>query len=291
MWNESDQLSRRSIIANMVIDKLDGVNRTSKAFIKSLFLLDIAEISAVVFADSKIEVWKNFVNGVFEMNGGSFNKFVRLVGPGFHILAQHFDLKSDILIEDSKHLDYDFTYKNRTVKVDKSKIKNYRQNKKIIIISENDLFALLKDHENDVKIFFDRIEKADYTKNENISSQSRSINIMPSIFERVFNNLSPFFKNKENILKNILEGKQCNEKLNVPFRQSQFADLFLRLKEKGHLTNNKLEIRNWICKNFNRSDGTSFNETSVYDLLKEKSRISKNSRIFEDLFAENPSEK
>lgn len=287
MGNNSNQLPRGSIISKMVIDKLGNIKKTSKAFRRSLHLLDIAELGAIIIEDSNIEIWKNFVDGVFEMNGGSIEKVAKLVGPGFRLLVHYFDLRSDILIDNNAHLDYQFTHNKRTVKVKKEKIKIYRQNNKTIIFDENDLFSLLKEFENQFKFFSEGIENAKNRKPGTPPPPKRSITIHSSIFERLFDKLSLHFEDEKDTLRRILDGKQSTVKLTVPFNQNQFADLFLRLKENGLLTNNKIEIKAWICDNFNRKDGTPFNETSVYDLLKKKSRVSKNSRIFKDLISGN----
>jgi hypothetical protein len=287
MGNEFDQSSRRGIILNQVIDKLGKIKGTSKAFLRGQYLLDIAELGPIIIPDSKIEIWENFVEGVFELNGGSFDKFVQLVGPGFRLLVQYFDMRSDVIIDDTPYLDYDFTYNKRNIKISKEKIKNFRQNKNKLIITENDLFSLLKENEKDIKIFFDSIEKADDKRIEISPPPNKKINIDPEIIESLYKRLNPYFTDHKKSLKDILEGKKSNVKLTLPFKQNQFVDLFLRLKEKGFITNNKLEIKDWICENFNRVGGKPFNGNSVYDILKKKSTVSKNSRIFEDLSSKN----
>jgi hypothetical protein len=104
-----------------------------------------------------------------------------------------------------------------------------------------------------------------------------------SIMDGLIKGLKSFFPEKENELEMLLNGKELEKKLVWPINQNQLVDLIKRLMDAKKINSSKTECKEWICQNFERSNGKNFNPNSVYDILTGKSKCTKNNRILSDL--------
>ncbi|WP_162419228.1 hypothetical protein [Cyclobacterium roseum] len=154
MEKESYQLSRGRFISGIVLKKLNTVEVESKVFLNNQHLLDIAELGAILIPSSKIEVWENFVDGVYEINGGSFNNFVKLSSSGFRFLIEYFDLKLGKSTDYAQFPHYEVFYNQRYSKISKENKKKIRKKIKKILIKENEKVPFIHEYESSLFLFF-----------------------------------------------------------------------------------------------------------------------------------------
>ncbi len=109
----------------------------------------------------------------------------------------------------------------------------------------------------------------------------------PETIEKLHSELKGFFVGNENELLRALQGKTLEKKLLFNSNQNKFVEVFKRLKYNGYLLSQPVDIKNWICTNFEYhykkgeiSETRVFNTYTVHDILtKEKGEPRKPERI------------
>lgn len=109
----------------------------------------------------------------------------------------------------------------------------------------------------------------------------------PETIKKLHTELKGFFVGNENELLRALQGKTLKKKLLFNSNQNKFVEVFKRLKYNGYLVSQPIDIKNWICTNFEYhykkgeiSETRAFNTNTVHDILtKEKGEPRKPERI------------
>ena len=128
--------------------------------------------------------------------------------------------------------------------------------------------------------------------NTNINSESPIFHPIPfklkyNYFDTVLNALKDYFKEEQHKeLFKLLEGKEINNSLMFNGNKNQLTELFKRLEYNDLIIipNNKIELANWIVKNFTTKKGDYiFSQVYSEELSKTSFKIPTSKRILNSI--------